>query len=339
MKLGTDPDTESLAALLEADPGRFEPTTAFRVAQAAGGPLAGGSNVGVSPAPIPVAGFRRVGKPALRTALVGLLGPLGSLPSSYNELALREARNRSGSLSAFVGMFGARLDELFVAACEKYRLARLLRWGTQEGRNAFVKALFSLTGFGTARLRETSGVEDDLVLRFSGFFANRTRNAGNLAAMLGEFSGLPVRIEQFRGRWLPVPPAEQSRLGPGSTVRLGVNAMAGAAIRDFGGAFRVVVGPLDYPDYLSLAPGGRTIAELFALTRLYVGAGLDFDIQVVLRKDEIPSCRLGDAGDPPRLGWNSWARIAPARQDSGDAVITQRHAAMRTPGEEARDAA
>ena len=301
----------------------FEPTTAFRVAQAADYDMAITSPFGVSPSPLPVAGFRRKsGKTTLRSVLGGILGPLGSLPPAYNEHVMREERNKSQALAAFLDLFSSRMAELFVDACEKYRLARLLRWGGDSERNVFTRAIFSLVGFGTAKLRERSGVDDDVLLRFSGLLASRTRNASNLRAILREFCGLPVEVELFRGRWLSVPEEERSRMRRGGAVRLGVNAMAGTAIRDFSGSFRVVVGPLDYPDYLSLAPGTTNVEEIFALIRLFVGPGLDFDIQIVLKKDQVPFCRLGQDGDPPRLGWNSWARIAPVAHDCGDAVIT-----------------
>lgn len=316
-------ESRELAARLESDPGRFEPTTAFRVAQSADGPLDVVSHIGVTTAVLPVDGFRRRddGGIVVRSTLPGLLGPLGALPPAYGELAMREERNRSRGLTAFFDLFSARIAELFVEACEKYRLPRLLRWSERGGRNAFLTTLFSLAGFGTARLRRSSGVHETLILRFAGLFAARTRNASNLAAMLREFTGLPVRVELFRGRWIGVPPEEQTRLG-GDGARLGVNAMAGAAVHDFAGGFRVVVGPVDYADYLTLTPGSRAPRELFALTRLFVGSGLDFDVQIVLKREQIPFCQLG-SGEKPRLGWNSWARVAPAARDSGDAVITQ----------------
>lgn len=319
------PEHIDLAERLEADPGRFEPTTAFRVAQETSDILAIASGVGVSTAPLAVDGFRRKGGEAsIRTAFPGLLGPVGALPPAYNEVVMREERNRARGLKAFLDMLGARMVELFVDASEKYRLPRLMRWRGGAAAETFRNALFALTGFRTARLRETAGVDDELVLRFSGFFAARTRNASNLEAMLGEFTGLPVRVELFRGRWLSVPEAEQSRMTRDVPVQLGVDAMAGAAIRDFSGGFRLVVGPLAYADYLALAPGGRAARELFALTRLFVGSGLDFDVQVILRKEDVPFCNLGGkGGDRPRLGWNSWALGAPAVRDSDDAILTQ----------------
>ncbi|TCN33810.1 type VI secretion system baseplate subunit TssG [Sinorhizobium americanum] len=319
------PKTEALAALLETDPGRFEPTTAYRVAeQAADGGLDVRAHAGVSVAPLAVSGFRRrEGKASVQSGLAVVTGPVGSMPPFYNELVMREERNRSRALAAFFDLFSARISELFAAAGEKYRMARRLRWSRGRDGNAFLTSLFALTGFGTARLKERSGFDDDLILRFSGFFAARTRNAANLQAMLAEFTGLPIEIDQFRGRWLPIPLEERSQMQPGNGLQLGVNASAGAFTRNFSGSFRVVIGPVDYPDYLALTPGSRSLAEIFSLTRLYVGTGLDFDIQIILKKEQIPQCRLGDRDEPARLGWNSWARIAPAARDSGDAVIPE----------------
>lgn len=320
----------ALVDLLERDPGRFEPVTALRIAQAAAdGELDIAAPMGVSPAPLAVSGFRRKGeRGTLKSALAGLTGPLGSMPSAYNEQIMRQERNRSRGLASFFDLFSARMAELFADACEKYRIARRLRWGGNRRDNAFVTSLLALSGFGTKRLTERSGVDEDLILRFSGFFAARNRNPANLRAMLEEFTGLPVEVELFRPRWLTIPENERSRMGSAQGVQLGVNATAGAAIHDFSGGFRVVIGPLGYQDYLSLTPGGRNITELFALARLYVGAALDFDIQVILKKEDVPFCQLGQGkaeSDQPRLGWNSWARVAPAATDSGDAIITEPH--------------
>jgi type VI secretion system protein ImpH len=317
--------------LLERDPGRFEPVTALRIAQAAAeGELDIIAHTGVSTAPLAVSGLKRKGgRLSVRSALASLTGPLGSMPSTYDEQILRQERNRSRALASFFDLFSSRMTELFADACEKYRIARRLRWGSDRKSNAFVTSLLALSGFRTRRLTEVSGVDEDVLLRFSGFFAARNRNAANLRAMLEEFTSLPVEVEQFRGRWLTVQEAERSQMGSRQGVQLGVNATAGAAIRDFSGGFRIVIGPLDYADYLSLTPGGSNITELFSLARLYVGAALDFDIQVVLRKEEIPFCQLGQASDTSpqhgaRLGWNSWARVEAAAKDSGDAIIVER---------------
>lgn len=307
-----------LIDLLEKQPGRFDPVTALRVAQRSGEEAHVAAPVGVSIGVFPVDGVERKDDSIrLRSTLATLSGPTGSLPPAFNELAIREARNRSRAFSAFIDLFNDRLASLFADASEKYRIARLLRW-RNISENAFVKSLLSLTGFGTARLVEQARVDQDALLRYSGFLASRIRNSVNLAALLRDFSGLPIEIEQFRGRWLMVSSAEQTRPGQANS-RLGVDSMAGSAILDRSSSFRVVVGPVGYEDYLSLRPDGRRIRELYAITRLYAGDGLAFDFQIILKKEDIPYSQLGNG--TVRLGWNSWARVAPADRDSGDAII------------------
>ena len=60
------------------------------------------------------------------------------------------------------------------------------------------------------------------------------------------------------------------------------------------------------------------------MTRLYVGPTLDFDIQPVLKPEEVPTCQLtSDPADGPYLGWNTWmpAPMTPARQPADDALF------------------
>lgn len=321
-----DHPDDLLIERLAHDPGRFEPVTALRVAQAASPcGLDVVAPLGLDPAPIAVSGFQRGDRRnRIRTLFPSLSGPAGSLPPSYNQLILREERQRSRSLSAFLDVFNGRISELFADASEKYRLARWMRWQSHEREGGFLRALLSLGGFGTRRTVERTNVSRDLPLRFSGFFADRTRHASGLSAMLGELTGAPVKIEQFRPRWLTIPLSERSQIGQPSGVKLGANASAGTRLRDQSGGFRVIIGPLRYGEYLSLAPDSKAMREIVALTRLYVGPSLDFDVQVVLWKEDVPESQLGRSGDPPRLGWNCWARIAPAVRDSGDAVVQAR---------------
>lgn len=324
-------EREKLAALLQHDPAHFEPTTAFRVAQHLSdtSELEIAPHLGIAPTPLAVSGFRaRKGRFELKSALAPLVGPLGSMPPEYNDLLLREERNKSRALSSFFSLFAMRFTELFVEAAEKYRIARRLRWNRTRTDNTFRKALLSLTGFGTARMVETARVDENVILRFAGFFADRTRNATNLTAMLGEFSGLPVRIEQFRPRWVSIAPEELSRMGGATPPQLGISAMAGSKALDMSGAFRMVIGPVGYADYLTLSPGGARLKSMFALARLYVGNGFEMDAQVILKKDDIPFCQMGSAETPVRLGWNTWARIAPPTHDSADAVVTEHQAQL-----------
>lgn len=313
---------ETLLDRLIREPERFEFTTALRVAEAEAEAVDIVSDPSTLLAPTAIASVERVNETVrIRSTLSGLVGAFGALPPAYSEIALKEERRRSRSLLAFLNLFADPLLRFFVGAHEKYRLPRLLRWRGLAGGNRIVGSVLALAGLRTARLRELNAAGDDAVLRYAGLFAQTSRNASALGAMLQEHLGLPVAIEQFRGRWIEVPDAERTAIGAPRGSRLGVDAMAGQAIRDHAGAFRVVIGPTGYLDYLSLEPGSPRLGDLMALARLYVGSGLSFDVQVVLKKEDVPECRLGDAVSPPKLGWNCWARVAPLTADSRDAIV------------------
>ena len=48
------------------------------------------------------------------------------------------------------------------------------------------------------------------------------------------------------------------------------------------------------------------------LVRLFVGQQHDFDVQLVLLRDEVPGDTRAIPALTRRLGWNSWLRATPA---------------------------
>jgi type VI secretion system protein ImpH len=150
-----------------------------------------------------------------------------------------------------------------------------------------------------------------------------------LEALLLDYFGLPVKVGQFHGQWLKLDPMNQSRMGDGaSNCELGVNLVAGDRVWDVQGKFRIRMGPLRYAQFTeflpdrALVPERKTFFLLVHLTRVYVGPELDFDVQLILKAQDIPACRLGDGeGFSPRLGWNTWVSSLPFRRDSEDAVF------------------
>lgn len=256
----------------------------------------------------------------IELGFVGLVGPFGPLPPAYTEIALREDRRRNGGLRAFFDIFVGRLASLFVRAHEKYRLPPLVSRVGVDGTSAVTAALYSLIGIGIPSLRERLGADDWSTLPYAGLLIPDVRSGAGLAVMLSDQLGLPVSVEPFAKRWLPIEPHEQTSLGQaGGYDRLGVDAVAGARMLDVSSTFRIVVGPVDYGTFQWLMPGSATMARLTKLVRFYADPGLDFDVQVILRKESVPESVLGSA--PPQLGWNSWLRQLPAERDADQAVF------------------
>ena len=175
--------------------------------------------------------------PELIQSFLGLTGPSGVLPRHYTEMILRLDFERRGSerhaLRDWLDLFNHRMTSLFYRAWEKYRpyLDRE-REGLRPdaGPDAFALGLLSLVGHGTPALRgrlvvgpaELKGegpekahrarVDDLALIHYSGLLSHRPRSAAGLRAILLDYFGLGVEIEQFRGRWLPLAPA--SRVPP-----------------------------------------------------------------------------------------------------------------------------
>ncbi|HPT25084.1 MAG TPA: type VI secretion system baseplate subunit TssG, partial [Bryobacteraceae bacterium] len=67
---------------------------------------------------------------------------------------------------------------------------------------------------------------------------------------------------------------------------------------------------------------GAAFPKLQAMCRFYAGQDIDFEIQLVLRREEAPKCQLGAVGaTAPRLGWLSWARRKPLAKDPDETLF------------------
>ena len=52
--------------------------------------------------------------------------------------------------------------------------------------------------------------------------------------------------------------------------------------------------------------------------RNYAGLVLDWDLRLILKKEEVPALRLGGG---TRLGWNTWLHSGPMKRNPGQLLI------------------
>ena len=70
--------------------------------------------------------------------------------------------------------------------------------------------------------------------------------------------------------------------------------------------------------------------ELVDFARTYAGPLFMFDVQLVLRADQIPPLALtADPSAGTRLGWNTWLPTRGSRKDADDAVFAEETARGR----------
>lgn len=265
----------------------------------------------------------------MTTTFMGLFGAQGVMPLHYTQTILDRVRRKDYALRDFLDLFHHRILSLFYKAWEKYRFPiayeRARRCTPKLGKlDLFTETLFSLTGMGTQQTRGRLLIDDDTFLYYSGHFAHRPRSALGLQQILEDYFAFEVVVQQYVGHWLYIDPADQSRLGTlGGNNRLGEDTVAGHRMWNCETRFRLRIGPVGYSQYQRLMPSGDQLAEVAQLTRTYVGSSLDFDIQLVLKKSEVPPCILGSDESPCFLGYNMWLRDEEFDHDVEDAVFQQ----------------
>jgi type VI secretion system protein ImpH len=240
---------------------------------------------------------------ALQTPTFGLVGPGGVLPRHYTAWVDAESRKSSTALHGFFDLLSRRFTGLYVKAGAKYKPTRNPRHAEQ--------ILSAAVGLGTPRLTDALVTPLQALLFHAGGLAARARSAERLRGMLSEETGGEVRIVEFAGGWVRLPPTEQTRLSapgmPGLHTRLGVDAALGAQVWDASARFLVNLGPLSLPDFQALLPGAPLHTRLVELIRLQVGLEEDFAFNPVLAADQVPALCLGGLGTgSAQLGWTSW---------------------------------
>jgi type VI secretion system protein ImpH len=273
------------------------------------------------------------GKPAEMTvAALSLTGAAGAMPYCYTELLIERAQDLDKTLASFIDLFHHRLVSLFYRAWERSRPALALEhsWDNQSpskngkphNPSPFSDHLFALIGLGFAPLRGRHEFPDEALLYYVGFFAQRHRSAIALEAMLREYFALPIEVIQYVEHKLRLDPSDRTTLGQsGLNNRLGVDTIMGDRITDVAGKFRLRIGPMSIAQFRMLSPDGPLFKRLVQMTRLFVDTGLIFDVQLVLRAEDVPWCRLASTPENAvRLGQDTWVSSVNFLEDVNDVI-------------------
>ena len=145
----------------------------------------------------------------------------------------------------------------------------------------------------------------------------RPASAVQIARVLSEYFCQSIRIEQFIGAWYDVPAGQQTMLGMTNAV-LGGGAMAGERVWQRDLRMRLVVGPLDLEGYESFLPGGKAARALESMVTMFTGLALEYEVQLVLRAEDVQGARLDDERSGGRLGWDSFLVTEAQQHDRSD---------------------
>jgi type VI secretion system protein ImpH len=328
--------TESLTASIAAAPWDYDFFQALRLIECesahlprlghsqrlADDPLRLGQKPDCSFAPSTLAGLeagRDGGPPRVEQFFFGLVGPNGPLPLHLTEYSRERQRNHGdATVKRFMDVFHHRLLTLFYRAWAEAQPAVS---HDRPDDDYFAERLASLSGRGMPALHGHAPLTDNARYYFTGHLAAQTRYPDGLKAILSEYFQMPVRIEEYVGQWLELP--ERNRLGRAASS-LGVDLCLGSHAWDRQHKFRILLGPLDLAEYHRLLPDGEHFEQLAAWVQEYYGEELDWDLNLILKRSEVPP--LGLQGSA-RLGFDTWLGIPGA--DAGDLLLAGSHLSHR----------
>jgi len=267
--------------------------------------------------------------PVLAVNFMGLFGPHGPLPLHLTEYARERLRHHHDpTIARFADIFHHRMISLFYRAWANTRPTVNYDRPAADRFGLYVGALL---GIGGPACQHRDALADSAKLHYAAHFAGQTKHPEGLKAIIADILQLPVRIKEFVGEWMPIQPAEQTRLGwSAELASLGRSAVVGQSVWSCQHKFTVLLGPMPRTQYLALLPGGTALAQLAAIVRNYVGDEYVWDAQLLLEAAEVPeelalgrSPRLAEISmnGAARLGWSMWLGPRGSSRDADDLLL------------------
>ena len=276
-------------------------------------------------APRTIGGFRTepgVPTPRMYVNFLGLLGPNGPMPLHITQYVReRVLIHHDRALARFLDVFNHRMVSFFYRAWAANQQTVQFERGDEDCFAVYIGSMF---GIGMETLRKRDAVPDVAKLHYSGHLVSQTRYPEGICDLLQDYYGIRVSITEFIGQMLDVPDDCLCRLGESpETGCIGWTAIVGRRVWECQQKFRMRFGPMMLSEYERLLPGGDSLRRLLAWLKNYLADELLWDVQLVLKKEEVPALKMGTVG---RLGWTSWLTSKPLDHDADDLILQPQQA-------------
>ena len=253
----------------------------------------------------------------LFVTFLGLLGTNGPMPLCISEYVYDRLHNhKDKTLACFLDIFNHRMISLFYRAwaCNQQTVSHDRR---EEDR--FALYIGSLFGIGMDSFSNRDAVPDVAKLHYSGRLSCQTKNAEGLQGIIQDYFGVPVEIEEFVEQWIELPGEYCCKLGKSpESASLGATLIVGSRFLECQQKFRIKCGPMSFSDYERLLPRGESIGRLVDWLENYIGDEFSWELNLVLRREEIPRSCLGKLG---QLGWTTWLGSKKFEKDADNLVL------------------
>lgn len=258
------------------------------------------------------------GQPAcLLSVFFGLFGPNGALPIHLTELAYeRFYQDKDETFARFMDVFHHRMLSLYY---HSWAVAQPTVNFDRPEDDRFKDRVGAFLGQGFSAFKDRDAMPDLVKRFFCGHLSSQSRHVEGLTSLVSHFFELPVEIEEFVGQWLQL--TEDLRCHIGWSTELGVldvSATIGSRVWVRHLKFRLIIGPMKLSQYQRFLPGGNSLDRLIAVVKNYIGDELIWDVNLILKKEEVSTVELGRQG---QLGWSSWLAVESPEEDARDLCL------------------
>lgn len=278
--------------------------------------LHGSASLSFAPAQVEQCWIDENGQVHVRAAMIGFLGVHGNLPLHYTDTIARHERNTGdGGPRDWLDSLSQRALALFCQAWSRYRIECQ---GDADGGD-FLPLQLALAGVTACSPKQQSeSLPAHVIAHYAALLRHRPATAEAMQAVLAEYFGVPVQVQRFVGSWISRAPHEHTLLaGNGNKAVLGRGAMLGERCRRADLRVRLVLGPLLRPSYDDFLPGRPAALALRQMLALFGLPGISFDVQLVLRREDVGGCTLDSDGNAC-LGQHAFLLNEPTPVDRDD---------------------
>lgn len=260
-------------------------------------------------------------RPLLISSHFGLAGFSGPLPRYFTTLILEQKRLGNTTLSSLLDMFDHRLLSLYYRAWAKQRIfiGYEKQHHNENHPNLYEGILKSFHGNGLF-LKKEQTVINQVCVFYAGLLSQQPRSASGLVRLLKSYLSLPITLRPYREEWLRLDKQAWSVLGKNNSYNtLGRTLLLGKKVSSARDFFTLIIGPLDYSTFWRFLTPSTFMDNLCEIIQYYINNNLNYTLNVVLKREAVPLCKLNADF---MLGLNTWLSTKPSSMDKHDTFIT-----------------
>ena len=248
------------------------------------------------------------------TNFLNIAGIQGPLPAPYMQMLVDRDRQKDTAFHSFLDIFNHRIISILHRIRKKYWVGV----APDPPETTFMgRILKCLTGLGMLHKEDSRlKILDRSLLYYAGLIWLVPHSLIALQKILSHYFNVPVKIEPFQGSWIKVPKDQQSIIGnDGKFNRLGKDAILGDRFWEQQAAIKIHIGPIGIKEYINFLKPGKAYRALTVLVAYLCGEEQDFTLNLILKKEEVPSVKLGQG---MALHWTSWINRKSTTWDTND---------------------